>query len=213
RRRTRKLLREDCKARGPALAVVLLERLVNADLRRHVRHDFLAGDEEELVEDAKVRRVSQRDAGESLADLDRNRRTANRELRRQRGRDRRGQCRQRFPGNVEASVLLGQGVSDVVLGGRAPLDQERSDSAAGKALDPESTVDALLGDGAGAHEKDAQSRHGYLIIAYPGSRGCARRPGTSFPSSGFGLSSGASAYRRRSDPTGRGGAGRPFRTR
>ena len=90
---------------------------------------------------------------------------ADRELRGQRDRDLRGQRTQDPPGYVLAAMLLGQGVADVVLDGRAPLEQQRAEPSPGKALDGKRAIDAFLADCAGADEKDPESRHDPPIIA------------------------------------------------
>ena len=66
--------------------------------------------------------------------------------------DGRGNGTERAPRDVLATVLLGEGLADVVLGDRSALEQERPDAAARETLDRERAMDALFGDGTGPNE-------------------------------------------------------------
>ena len=159
RDRARQLLGEDREPRRPALAVALLERLVDADLGGRGGDDFLSGDEEELVEDAEVRGIPEDDADESFADFHRNGGVPDRELRRKRRDDRGRQRAECFPGNVFAAVLFGEGTADVVFGDGASFEQKGTDPAARKSLNGQRPVHVLFAHGAGSNQQDTQSRH------------------------------------------------------
>ena len=95
----------------------------------------------------------------------RNRRVADRELRRQAGGHGSGHRAENAPRDVRAAVLLRKRLADVVLGGGAPLDEEGSEPSAREALDGEGAGHALLADGAGAEKDRSESGHWLSIIA------------------------------------------------
>jgi hypothetical protein len=66
-------------------------------------------------------------------------------------------------------VLLGEGLTDVVLGNRSLFEQERADPSARETLNGERPMDALFADGTGPDQQNAESRHERIDYRVPGS--------------------------------------------